>query len=111
MPPHPLDPANPEAEIAKAAQAYSNWGRWGDADVLGTVNFLTAETRRAAARLVRRGASFSLAQRFDMNGPQRGWRRRTNPVHTMLYTGFFRTAAPLPTTGTVGSPINPIAVK
>ena len=87
MPPHPLDPANPEAEIAKAAQAYSNWGRWGDADVLGTVNFLTTETRRAAARLVRRGTSFSLAQRFDMDGPQKGWRRRTNPVHTMLDTG------------------------
>jgi kynurenine formamidase len=31
--------------------------------------------------------SFSLAQSFDMNGPQRGWRRRTNPVHTMLDTG------------------------
>ena len=31
--------------------------------------------------------SFSLAQSFDMNGPQKGWRRRTNPVHTMLDTG------------------------
>ena len=31
--------------------------------------------------------SFSLSQRFDMNGPQKGWRRRTNPVHTMLDTG------------------------
>ncbi|MCZ9346343.1 cyclase family protein, partial [Streptomyces sp. TRM76130] len=30
---------------------------------------------------------FSLSQRFDMNGPQKGWRRRTNPVHTMLDTG------------------------
>ena len=36
---------------------------------------------------MRRGASFSLSQRFDMDGPQRGWRRRTNPVHTMLDTG------------------------
>ena len=34
-----------------------------------------------------RGASFSLSQPFDMNGPQQGWRRRTNPVHTMLDTG------------------------
>jgi len=87
MSPHALDPAHPEAEIAQAAKAYSNWGRWGDADTLGTVNFLTQDTRRAAARLVRRGASFSLAQRFDMDGPQQGWRRRTNPVHTMLDTG------------------------
>ena len=82
-----LDRANPEAEIARAARAYSNWGRWGDDDVLGTVNFITDELRRAAAVLVRRGASFSLSQRFDMDGPQRGWRRRTNPVHTMLDTG------------------------
>lgn len=33
---------------------------------------------------MRRGASFSLAQTFDADGPQKGWRRRTNPVHTML---------------------------
>jgi kynurenine formamidase len=85
--PLPLDPANPEAEIARAARAYSNWGRWGNADVLGTANFLTDDIRRAAAGLVHRGASFSLSQRFDMDGPQKGWRRRTNPVHTMLDTG------------------------
>jgi kynurenine formamidase len=87
MSPHQLDRANPEGEIAKAARAYSNWGRWGENDVLGTVNFLTQEKRRAAAALVRKGTSFSLAQRFDMDGPQKGWRRRTNPVHTMLDTG------------------------
>ena len=47
--------------------------------------------RQAPARvraLVRRGAAFSLSQRFDMDGPQKGWRRRTNPVHTMLDTGL-----------------------
>jgi len=82
-----LDPAHPEAEIAEAVKAYSNWGRWGDADALGTVNFLTADIRQEAARLVHRGVSFSLAQSFDMDGPQKGWRRRTNPVHTMLDTG------------------------
>jgi kynurenine formamidase len=85
--PELLDRANPEAEIARAVRAYSNWGRWGADDVLGTVNFITDELRLAAAGLVRRGASFSLSQRFDMDGPQRGWRRRTNPVHTMLDTG------------------------
>lgn len=84
---HQLDRANPEAEIARAAEACSNWGRWGADDVLGTVNYLTEETRRAAAALVRRGASFSLAQPFNMDGPQKGWQRRTNPVHTMLGTG------------------------
>ena len=82
-----LDRSDPEAEIARAVRSYSNWGRWGADDVLGTANFITDGLRLAAAGLVRRGASFSLSQRFDMDGPQRGWRRRTNPVHTMLDTG------------------------
>src|SRR5579863_8301030 len=82
-----LDRSNPEAEIARAVRSYSNWGRWGADDVLGTANFITGELRLAAAGLVRRGTSFSLSQRFDMDGPQKGWRRRTNPVHTMLDTG------------------------
>ncbi|MFG3155912.1 cyclase family protein [Streptomyces sp. NPDC048219] len=82
-----LDRTDPEGSIARAAKAYSNWGRWGEDDVLGTLNFLDAAGRRDAAALVRRGVSFSLSQRFDMNGPQKGWRRRTNPVHTMLDTG------------------------
>ncbi|MFI1051322.1 cyclase family protein [Streptomyces griseoruber] len=78
---------DPEGAIAEAAEAYSNWGRWGEDDVLGTLNFLDESKRREGAALVRRGTSFSLSQRFDMNGPQKGWRRRTNPVHTMLDTG------------------------
>jgi len=82
-----LDRANPEAAIAAAAKRCSNWGRWGPDDVHGTMNFLTADKRVEGAALIRRGVSFSLAQSFDMDGPQKGWRRRTNPVHTMLDTG------------------------
>jgi kynurenine formamidase len=78
---------DPEGTIAEAAKKYSNWGRWGEDDVLGTLNFLDESKRREGAALVRRGVSFSLSQRFDMDGPQKGWRRRTNPVHTMLDTG------------------------
>ncbi|MGY1663695.1 cyclase family protein [Geodermatophilus sp. SYSU D00705] len=83
----PLDPADPEGAIAAAAERCSNWGRWGADDVLGTLNFLDEAKRVEGARLVRRGASFSLAQRFDTDGPQKGWRRRVNPVHTMTDTG------------------------
>ena len=86
--PGPADPARPEQAIATAAAACSNWGRWGDGDVRGTLNFLTDDKRVEGARLVRRGVSFSLAQPFDMHGPQTGWRRRTNPVHTMLTSGL-----------------------
>ena len=71
----PLDRTDPAGAIKAAAAAFSNWGRWGSDDVRGTLNFLTAENRIKGATLVRRGVSFSLAQSFDMNGPQRGWRR------------------------------------
>ena len=83
-----LDRTDPAGAIAEAVKRYSNWGRWGDDDVLGTLNFLDDAKRLEGAGLVRRGAAFSLAQSFDADGPQRGWRRRTNPVHTMLDTGL-----------------------
>jgi kynurenine formamidase len=79
--------SDPVSAIREAAKRCSNWGRWGADDVRGTMNFLTDDKRRQGAALVRRGVSFSLSQSFDMNGPQKGWRRRTNPVHTMLDTG------------------------
>ena len=76
-----------EQAIAAAAARYRNWGRWGPDDRLGTVNFIDEAKRRQAAALVRRGVSISLSQSFDTDGPQKGWRRRTNPVHTMTDTG------------------------
>ncbi|MGY0536619.1 cyclase family protein [Nocardioides sp. YJ-D4] len=82
-----LDRSDPEGEIAKTVARVSNWGRWGEDDVRGTMNFLTDAKRVSAAGLVRTGRSYSLSLPFDMDGPQNGWRRRTNPVHTMLDTG------------------------
>ena len=62
-----------------------NWGRWGDDDRLGTVNFIDAEARRNAAAAVRSGKAFSLAIPLDFDGPQLGFiGRRQNPQHTML---------------------------
>jgi kynurenine formamidase len=85
--PTQLDRSQPEQEINRAAATYRNWNRWGDDDVLGTLNFIDDAKRLAAAGLVRSGRVVSLSQSFDMDGPQKGWRRRTNPVHTMLDTG------------------------
>jgi kynurenine formamidase len=85
--PSALDRTDPEGAIAAAAKRVSNWGRWGADDVHGTLNFLDDAKRLEGAALVRRGVSFSLSQRFESDGPQNGWRRRTNPVHTMLDTG------------------------
>jgi kynurenine formamidase len=39
----------------------SNWGRWGKADQLGTLNLITSDTRIAAAGLVKEGISVSLS--------------------------------------------------
>ncbi|WP_194421261.1 cyclase family protein [Microbacterium abyssi] len=85
--PAELDRQDPAAEIAARAEAFRNWGRWGADDVLGTLNFIDEAKRVEAAALVRSGRVISLAQSFDTNGPQKGWRRRTNPVHTMTDTG------------------------
>lgn len=80
-------PDDAAAAVAAAAARCSNAGRWGADDVIGTMNFLDDAKRREGAALVTRGASFSLSMPFDTNGPQKGWRRRTNPVHTMTDTG------------------------
>ena len=85
--PAQLDRSDAAGTVALYCDTFRNWGRWGDEDVKGTLNFLDDAKRAEAAGLVRRGVSFSLSQSFDMNGPQLGWRRRTNPVHTMLDTG------------------------
>lgn len=85
--PADLDRSDPEAEIGARAAAFRNWGRWGADDVLGTLNFIDDAVRLRAAALVTSGTVISLAQRFDTDGPQKGWRRRTNPVHTMTDTG------------------------
>ena len=50
------------AELARrrSAPPGSSWGLFGPDDQLGTLNFLTEECTRAAAGLVRRGATFNL---------------------------------------------------
>ena len=76
------------AHLRKTAEECSNWGRWGDNDEIGTLNFIKAEDIVRAAGLVRRGKTFSLALNFDRDGPQKGlWGSRFNPIHTMLATG------------------------
>jgi kynurenine formamidase len=83
-----LDRTDAVGAIRAAVERCSNWGRWGADDVLGTANFIDDAKRREGAALVRHGRTFSLSQRFESDGPQKGWRRRTNPVHTMLDTGL-----------------------
>lgn len=66
---------------------FNNWGRWGDDDEVGTLNFITPEKIRSAASLVRSGKVFSLELPLDGSGPQTGAFGRVNPVHQMVATG------------------------
>ena len=60
----PLLIAN-DAELEQALPALSNWGRWGAADQLGTLNFMSPATKLAAAALIRSGRVVSLAREFS----------------------------------------------
>jgi kynurenine formamidase len=74
-------------EFEQLADRVRNWQRWGPDDEVGTLNFITAEKRRAAAALVKSGKVFSLSIPFGAGGPQSGIANRVNPIHLMLATG------------------------
>ena len=76
-----------DEQIDAMIRRVSNWGRFGEDDELGTLNYITPARRAEAAALVRRGEVFSLAIPFDRFGPQPAGDRRLNPQHTMLQTG------------------------
>jgi len=48
-------------EFDEIFEAVKNWGRWGPDDELGTLNYITADTVRAAAALVRSGRRATMA--------------------------------------------------
>jgi kynurenine formamidase len=69
---------------------------------LGTLNFITPELIVKAARLVKRGVTFSLAIPFDNTGPQINQPRRFNPIHRMILTGPDFTSGAVTRPGGVG---------
>ena len=52
-------------DFVRLQKQLSNWGRWGADDQMGAVNLITPEKRKAAVRLVREGASFSMARNAE----------------------------------------------
>lgn len=72
--------------VRQLAEECRNWGRWGDDDEIGTLNYVTAERVARAASLVRRGDVFSLAVPLDAAISQRA-AGRFDPVHTMIMSG------------------------
>src|SRR5436190_12313226 len=72
------------ADVDRWMTEFSNWGRCGKSDQIGTVNLITPAKRREAASLVKDGATISLAhdtlmvKALDNDAPFE---------HKMLYTG------------------------
>jgi kynurenine formamidase len=66
----------------------SNWGRWGDDDRIGTLNFITPGHLVAAAALIRTGKLFDLGIPVNSKGIQIGLGGRINPVHLMSVTSL-----------------------
>ncbi|MFD3512055.1 cyclase family protein [Streptomyces sp. NPDC058657] len=73
------------AEFHDIAKRVNNWGRWGADDEIGTLNLITDEVVRAAARTVRSGRRVPLALPLQQDGVQTGMiPGRVNPLHSMV---------------------------
>jgi len=81
----------PHHELGKRL---SNWGRWGDDDEIGTLNFVTPEKRVKAAQMVKTGKNFDLGMPFDKDGPFLPGGFRINPVHVMTFLPSDTAGAP-----------------
>lgn len=73
-------------EIIDLAAKVRNWGRWGDDDERGTVNYITDDTVKAAMASVRSGKRFSLAFPLQQQGGLQigAIPGRINPLRTMI---------------------------
>ncbi|MEV8535687.1 cyclase family protein [Streptomyces sp. NPDC051211] len=73
------------AEFHDIAKRVNNWGRWGAADEIGTLNLITGEVLRGAAAEIRTGRRIPLALPLQEDGVQAGLiPGRINPLHTMV---------------------------
>lgn len=73
--------------VRELSRRYSNWGKWGPEDQIGTLNHVAPEHLLRAAGCIRSGKRISLALPFDSDGPQIGGFGRFNPIHMMFRDG------------------------
>lgn len=72
------------AAFHEIAKRVNNWGRWGEDDERGTLNLITDDVVREAARAVRGGLRVPLALELRQDGVQTGLiPGRVNPLHAM----------------------------
>lgn len=74
-------------DFHRAAADVRNWGRWGSADELGTLNFIDDRKVQQAATLVKRGKVFPLGIEFGTASPQGSLDFRNKPMHLMTVDG------------------------
>jgi kynurenine formamidase len=77
-------------DLRVVGRRLSNWGRWSDADQMGTLNFVQATELIGAASLVRQGKVISMGLPLGADGPQPGPLSadgRINPIHVMTELG------------------------
>ena len=58
-------PDSTPEDFVRLQKELSNWGRWGADDQTGAVNLITPAKRKSALRLVREGASYSMARNAE----------------------------------------------
>ena len=73
-----------EDQVLGYFDSLSNWGRWGEDDQLGTLNFLTTEKTRQAVSLVREGTVISCARTIGFDPVPDA---PAPPVHYMVESG------------------------
>ena len=73
-----------EEEVLGYFNSLSNWGRWGEDDQLGTLNFLSPEKTKRAVGLVQEGTTLSCARtvRFEPTADV-----PSPPIHYMVESG------------------------
>jgi kynurenine formamidase len=77
------------AEFHDIAKRVNNWGRWGADDEIGTLNLITDDVVRTAARTVRSGRRIPLALPLQQDGVQTGMiPGRVNPLHMMVMLNY-----------------------
>ena len=73
-----------EEEVLGYFKSLSNWGRWGEDDELGTLNFITPQKTRRAAQLVQDGVTVTCARPITYeSGPDQPF----PPLHYMTESG------------------------
>jgi kynurenine formamidase len=80
----PARPAPTPEEYAAYKDRFRNWGRWGEDDHLGTLNFITPQVRAAAAALVRSGQAVSCANPVATAAAVPGHRNPQPADHRMM---------------------------